>query len=86
MRLRLYVAGDAPNSVRAITNATAICDAHYAPGYVLEIIDLMTEPLRALSDAIIVTPTLLRLSPLPVRRIIGNLSDTQQVLLSLGPR
>ena len=86
LRLRLYVAGDAPNSVRAITNARAICDAHYAPGYVLEIIDLMTEPLRALSDAIIVTPTLLRLSPLPVRRIIGNLGDTQQVLLSLGPR
>jgi circadian clock protein KaiB len=82
--LRLYVAGNAPNSLRAIANATAICDQHFASGHELEIVDLLEHPLRALADGIIVTPTLLRLSPLPVQRMIGNLSDTTQVLLALA--
>lgn len=84
IRLRLYVAGHAPNSLRAIANARAICDEHFASGHELEIVDLLKHPVQALEDGIIVTPTLLRLSPLPVQRVIGNLSDTNQVLLALG--
>jgi circadian clock protein KaiB len=84
--LRLYVAGSAPNSLRAIANAKAICGEHFASGHELEIVDLLEHPLRALADGIIVTPTLLKLSPLPARRVIGNLSDTNQVLLALASK
>ncbi len=83
VRLRLYVAGNAPNSLRAIENATAICEEHFAAEHELEIVDLLVHPQRALADGIIVTPTLVKLLPLPVQRVIGNLSDTQQVLLTL---
>jgi circadian clock protein KaiB len=86
LRLRLYVAGTAPNSVRAIANARAICDEHFASGHEIEIVDLLEHPKRALADGIIVTPTLLKLMPLPARRIVGSLSDTGQVLLALGSR
>jgi circadian clock protein KaiB len=82
--LRLYVAGSAHNSLRAIANTKTICDEHFASGYELEIVDLLQQPQRALADGIIVTPTLLRLLPFPVRRVIGNLSDTNQVLLTLA--
>jgi circadian clock protein KaiB len=82
--LRLYVAGSAPNSLRAIANTKAICDEHFASGYELEIVDLLQHPQRALADGIIVTPTLLKLLPFPVRRVIGNLSDANQVLLTLA--
>ncbi len=82
--LRLYVAGSAPNSQRAIANARAICDEHFSPGYELEIVDLLANPLRALADGIIVTPTLLKLLPLPIQRVIGNLSDTDQVLRTVA--
>ena len=84
--LRLYVAGHAPNSLRAIANARAICNEHFAPGHELEIVDLLEHPRRALADGIIVTPTLLKLSPLPAQRVIGNLSDTGQVLLALAAK
>lgn len=86
LRLRLYVAGNAPNSVRAIANARAICDEHFAAGHELEIVDLLEHPHRALADGIIVTPTLLKLLPLPVQRVIGSLSDTNQVLQALSTR
>ena len=82
--LRLYVAGNAPNSVRAIANARAICEEHFACVHDLEIVDLLEHPRRALDDGIIVTPTLLKVLPLPVQRVIGNLGDTHQVLLVLG--
>jgi circadian clock protein KaiB len=82
--LRLYVAGSAPNSLRAIANTKAICDEHFASGYELEIVDLLQHPQRALADGIIVTPTLLKLLPVPVQRVVGNLSDTKQVLLTLA--
>jgi circadian clock protein KaiB len=84
LQLRLYVAGNAPNSLSAIVNVKAICDEHFASGHELEIVDLLEHPQRALADGIIVTPTLLKLSPLPVQRVIGNLSDTNQVLLALA--
>jgi len=83
LQLRLYVAGNAPNSVSAIANAKAICDEHFASQHQLEIIDLLEHPKRALADGIIVTPTLLKLLPLPVQRVIGNLSDTNRLLLAL---
>lgn len=83
LRLRLYVAGKAPNSVRAIRNITAICDANFPGDHELEIVDLLEHPRRALDDGIIVTPTLLKLLPLPVRRVVGNLTDTAQVLETL---
>jgi circadian clock protein KaiB len=82
--LRLYVAGRAPNSLRAVANAKAICDEHFASGHELEIVDVLDHPQQALADGIVVTPTLLRLLPLPVLRVVGNLSDTTQVLLALA--
>jgi circadian clock protein KaiB len=82
--LRLYVAGHAPNSLRAIANTQAICDEHFTSGYELEIVDLLEDPRRALADGIIVTPTLLKLWPLPIQRVIGTLSDTSRVLLTLA--
>jgi circadian clock protein KaiB len=82
--LRLYVAGTAPNSTRAIANARAICDEHFAARHTLEIVDLLIDPKRALADGVVVTPTLLKVSPLPVQRVIGNLSDTEQVVRTLG--
>lgn len=84
LQLRLYVAGNAPNSLRAIANARAICDEHFASGHELEVVDLLEHPRRALADGIIVTPTLLKLMPLPAQRVIGNLSDTNQVLMTLA--
>jgi circadian clock protein KaiB len=82
--LRLYVAGDAPNSLRAIANVRAICAEHFASGHELEIVDLLEHPRRALADGVVVTPTLIKLFPLPSQRVIGNLSDTNQVLLALS--
>jgi circadian clock protein KaiB len=82
----LYVAGHAPNSLRAIANIRAVCAEHFASTHDLEIVDLLEQPRRGLADGIIVTPTLLRLQPLPVQRVIGNLSDTSQLLLALAAR
>jgi circadian clock protein KaiB len=82
--LRLYVAGNAPNSLLAVGNARAACDAHFAARYELEIVDLLEHPLRALTDGVIVTPTLIRLKPLPVQKVIGTLNDTERLLLVLG--
>jgi len=82
----LYVAGSGPNSARAIANLKAICAEHFDSRHHLEIVDLLTQPLRALADRIIVTPTLLKLSPLPVERVIGDLSDARRVLLTLAGR
>jgi circadian clock protein KaiB len=82
--LRLYVAGHGPNSLRAIANAKAICEQHFASAHEIEIVDMLEHPQRALDDRIIVTPTLLRVAPLPARRLIGTLSDTDQVLMALG--
>jgi circadian clock protein KaiB len=86
LKLRLYVAGNAPNSVRAIANAKLLCESHFTSAYEMEIVDLMEHPLRAASDGVIVTPTLLKLAPLPVARLIGNLSDAAGALEALGGR
>ena len=84
LKLRLYVAGNAPNSLRAIENLKAFCADALFDGHEIEIVDLLKDPLRALADGIIVTPTLLKLAPLPSLRVIGNLSDANQLKLSLG--
>jgi circadian clock protein KaiB len=84
LKLRLYIAGNAPNSLRAIENLKAYCAEKLFDGHELEIVDLLKEPSRALADGIIVTPTLLKLSPLPALRVIGNLSDVSKLTLSLG--
>ncbi len=83
LQLRLYVAGKTPNSLRAIANAKAICAAHFAT-HEIEIVDLDWSPQRGLADGILVTPTLLKLQPLPKQRVIGDLSDTYQVLRTLS--
>ena len=84
LRLRLYVSGNSPNSLRAIANTRAICERHFESAHELEIVDLARHAELALKDGIIVTPTLLKLVPLPVQRVIGSLSDTTQVLLALS--
>jgi circadian clock protein KaiB len=83
LKLRLYIAGNAPNSVQAIANVRAICDEHFDAGQV-EIVDLLEFPRRGLLDGIIVTPTLIRLFPRPVQKIIGNLNDVDKVVMALS--
>ena len=83
-KFRLYVAGDAQNSVDAIANLSALC-RKYLPGrYDIEVLDVFLQPARALTDGIFMTPTLVKLAPAPMRRIIGNLSRTDLVLQALG--
>ncbi len=81
---RLYLAGEAPNSVRALANLYAICRKHFPESHRIEVIDVMKEPLRALQESILVTPTLVKVSPTPELQIIGNLSDEEEVLRALG--
>jgi circadian clock protein KaiB len=69
---RLYLAGGAPNSVRALANLYAICRRHFPECHRIEVIDVLTEPLRALADAIVVTPTVVKLSPEPPQQIMGT--------------
>jgi circadian clock protein KaiB len=82
--MRLYIAGRAPNSVKAIANLEAICRQHLKDSYKLEIVDVCEHPRRALDDGILVTPSLAKLSPTPCANVIGNLSDTSSVLAALG--
>ena len=81
--MRLYVAGRSTRSLAAIENLRRICDTHMPNRYTIEVIDLMRNPELAKADAIIAIPTLVRKLPAPVRRIIGDLSATEKVLLSL---
>lgn len=80
----LYVAGDAPNSAQAQANLTALCLAHLPGRHEIEIIDVFKEPKRALADKILMTPTLIKVTPAPVRRIIGSLTQPLIVLNALG--
>ena len=82
--LRLYVAGASPNSLTAIANLKAL-EARLSPAaFELEIVDVLIHPRRALTDAILVTPTLIKLQPAPSCRILGNLRDADLLLSSLG--
>jgi circadian clock protein KaiB len=86
LSLRLYVAGNAPNSAAALANLAKLFPAPAASGQPvsIEVVDLLHEPSRGLDDGIIVSPTLVRLAPHPVRRIVGDLSDHEAVLYALG--
>ena len=81
---RLYLAGGAPNSVRAFANLYSICRKHFPGSHRIEVIDVLKEPIRALEETILVTPTLVKLSPLPEQQIIGDLSEEEEVLRALG--
>ena len=82
--LRLYVAGDAPNSLQAIANLEVICAEYLKSGHKLEIVDVLENPRRAMAEGVLVTPSLTKLSPQPVAQVVGNLSDKRQVLIALG--
>ena len=81
---RLYVVDEGPSSARAIANLSAICKNHLPDNHQIEIVDLLQDPRRVLSDHILATPTLIKLSPAPVRKIIGDLGEEAKVLLALG--
>jgi circadian clock protein KaiB len=83
-RFRLYVAGDAQNSSQAIANLTSLCRAYLPDRHEIEIVDVFRDPQRALADGIFMTPTLVKLMPSPVRRIVGTLSQAEPVLQALG--
>lgn len=80
----LYVSDDTQNSVLAVANLTAICREHLPGRHEIKIVDVFREPRRALADAVFMTPTLIKLGPSPVRRIVGTLSQTETVLNTLG--
>jgi circadian clock protein KaiB len=81
--LRLYVAGQTPNSVRAFANLQKICEEHLAGRYKIEVIDLLKNPQLAKGDQIMAIPTLVKKLPLPLRKIIGDLSNKDKVLVGL---
>ena len=82
-RLRLYVAGQTAKSLRAFANLKALCETHLAGKYDIEVIDLLQQPTLAKGDQIVAIPTLVRRLPPPVRKIIGDLSNTERVLVGL---
>lgn len=82
-QLRLYVAGESPKSVEAYFNLKKLCEEHLAGRYEIEVIDLVEQPALARSHDIIAIPTLVRQLPHPLRKIIGDLSNTQGVLIGL---
>ena len=85
-RLRLYVAGQTPKSLTAFANLKKICEEHLAGKYQIEIIDLLENPTLAKGDQILAIPTLVRKLPEPVKKIIGDLSNTERVLVGLDLR
>ena len=84
--LRLYVAGQTPNSLAAFANLKKICEEHLAGNYRIEVIDLLENPTLARGDQILAVPTLVRKLPEPVKKIIGDLSNTERVLVGLDLR
>lgn len=81
--LKLYVAGNTPNSVRALRTLNNILDQEFKGVYALKVIDVLKNPQLAEEDKILATPTLAKILPLPVRKIIGDLSDREKVLIGL---
>ena len=84
--LRLYVAGQTPNSLAALNNLKKICKEHMDEQYRIEVIDLLANPQLARGDQILAIPTLVRNLPTPIRKIIGDLSNTERVLVGLDLR
>jgi circadian clock protein KaiB len=84
--LRLYVAGQTPKALRAFANLRKICDEHLAGRYKIEVIDLLEDPQLGRGDQILALPTLVRRLPSPIKKIIGDLSNTERVLVGLDLR
>ena len=85
-QLRLYVAGQTPKAQRAFANLRKICDEHLAGRYSIEVIDLLEDPQLGRGDQILALPTLVRRLPAPIKKIIGDLSNTERVLVGLDLR
>ena len=84
--LRLYVADGSPKSLRALANLKRMCEEHLGSRYEIEVVDLVEEPSRAKDDGIMAIPTLVRRLPAPMRRVIGDLRDSESVLVGLQVR
>lgn len=82
--LRLYIAGNTPKSMTALANLKKYCEQHLGDKYVLEVIDLLVHPQLAAGDQIFAIPTLVRKVPVPIRKIIGDLSNEEKVLVGLN--
>jgi len=86
VHLRLYVAGQTPKSLAAIANLKRLCEEHLAGRYTIEVVDLQVTPQLAAGDQIVAVPTLIRRLPPPLRRVIGDLSNAERVLVGLDMR
>lgn len=86
LKFRLFVAGDTQNSAEAIANLSAFCQQHLPNRHEIEVVDVLREPQRAMKDSVFMTPTLVKLSPSPVRQIVGTLSESYILLQVLGLR
>ena len=84
--LRLYIAGNTPKSVAALNNLKKYCEEHLKGQYTIEVIDLLVHPQLAAGDQILAVPTLVRKVPVPIRKIIGDLSNEEKVLVGLNIR
>ena len=84
--LRLYVAGQSPKSAAAILNLKKLCETHLAGNYRIEVVDLLENPRLSVDDQIVAVPTLVRKLPTPMRKIIGDLSDSERTLVGLQLR
>src|SRR5687767_4253782 len=84
--LRLYIAGQTPKSIAAFANLKKICEAHLPGRYKIEVVDLLKQPQLAAGDQIVAIPTLVRKLPEPLRRIVGDLSNTERTLVGLQLR
>jgi len=84
--LRLYIAGNTPKSVTALNNLKKYCEEHLKGQYKIEVIDLLVDPQLAAGDQILAIPTLVRKVPVPIRKIIGDLSNEEKVLVGLNIR
>lgn len=82
-KFRLYIAGEAMNSTQALANLEALCREQLGSHYLIEVVDVVREPERARSDAILMTPTLLRIAPSPMRKIVGTLNDKATLMQAL---
>jgi circadian clock protein KaiB len=84
VKFRLFVAGESANSILAIANLNALCCEHLKDCHQIEIVDVLREPRKGLDTKVLLTPTLVIEAPLPVRRIVGNLSNPQPILEAIG--
>ncbi len=83
-KFRLYVAGDSPNSAKALVNLRTLCQEILDNRHEIEVVDVLRDPKRALQDGVLLTPMLVKLSPGPVRKIVGSLQHREPILQALG--